>query len=485
MAAQANGSPRLIPAGAPALTDLQLDDMSDSIASNSANTSTTTAAPVKSRSLSNPPVPIFTSSQSPSRRIIGGSTARALRHTASQHLLSSSPTVDYLQPPQYSAIAEERESHLHSSTGDSRSHDQPPSAGPSARSLPGGAHSQSARATSMPHKVESAEARSPRRGRRRSIGGEGSIISEYGSGADDAQREESHFFDELPMDFNAPMSQTTGGSGRDGKGSKTGGGRRFSDDYSTYKQKQIAARQDKKFQEKMRLQKSMNAGVHARGAGTLVEKDELPFGFIHPSSTFFRFWKIFLLVSVWYSCFETSFIVSFDILCAFPHSYSVLVVLNCIVDAAMLGDIWVYSRKGYYDETLELHSSATAIRRKYARSWLLLDLAAALPLEFVQAIIIASTSDGVSHSSINTLTFQLLKLGRVLKMLKVINFSQTRKSLEINETVRTFFAFVYLILIGHLVACGWHLLARLEELYSPRYVHVDLRRAHRRWQQDR
>ena len=247
----------------------------------------------------------------------------------------------------------------------------------------------------------------------------------------------------------------------DGRGAaaRAANARRASDDYSTYKQQQQAMERQRAMAKQRAAQSnhaarllSDQSAADAMHAAASYNPDQ-PYLFIHPSSRFFLVWTVVLIVVTWYTCFETVWVVAFDVQVSLmsPQRYPALVIFNVLADLVMLADVVVYASKGFFDDTLEMQSSGRIIRRQYARTWLLIDLVACMPLETIQMVAFASAGasasnrnsrfpgldGGVHNTWITSMAFQLLKLGRMGKIVKVMPLSQTKTSLAINEVTTT------------------------------------------------
>lgn len=112
-------------------------------------------------------------------------------------------------------------------------------------------------------------------------------------------------------------------------------------------------------------------------------------------------------------------------------------------------------------------TSKKTIAIKYLRSWFIVDLIAAMPLDYLY-------SDGVVSEASNAMRslrlfspryIQILLLVRMLRIYHIFPFLERTKKKELFNPgiVRLFFTIFIVLVISHWVACGWIALGKIDE----------------------
>ena len=139
-----------------------------------------------------------------------------------------------------------------------------------------------------------------------------------------------------------------------------------------------------------------------------------------------------------------------------------LFAVNRLVDALFARDIWVNFRLGYYDRSRGcMVWSKAAVARRYARSWLAVDLVSVVPFDVVA---LALASSGLSF----------LKLLRVVRLLRVIKLLRIAKSARVVAQLRlslgwSYATFAIAVMLCatvaciHLIACAYGLVGKVRE----------------------
>ena len=118
---------------------------------------------------------------------------------------------------------------------------------------------------------------------------------------------------------------------------------------------------------------------------------------------------------------------------------------------------------GAFDQRLVM--DAWRIAKRYLRFWFLIDFLSVFPITGVLSLALpASASGGESSSSRIARLLRLTRLPRLLRLFKFVRVhSAVSFDPNVFRLVRLLFA---LFIVVHLVACGLHLTALLEEILS-------------------
>ena len=138
------------------------------------------------------------------------------------------------------------------------------------------------------------------------------------------------------------------------------------------------------------------------------------------------------------------------------------------IDLIFLSDIVVNFRSAWEtDEGVETFHWREAAWR-YLTTWFLLDLVSAMPLDFLDLLVVAEPgSDGTAVAS-QLRSLKLVRLFRLIKIAKVIRASRIFKRFEQQMTIKygvlRLFKFLGMIMIiAHWNACGFYLVSSLSE----------------------
>lgn len=143
-------------------------------------------------------------------------------------------------------------------------------------------------------------------------------------------------------------------------------------------------------------------------------------------------------------------------------------VCDRVVDAFFVADVAVNFRSAYRDnETGRLVFEPAEAARRYARSWLLLDVVSIFPFELIMPPAPAATAASASGvggggggGAGGSRLPRLLRLFRLLKMAKILRATRIQKRWEETMSVKygalrlaKFFASV--LILSHWLACGF------------------------------
>lgn len=126
-----------------------------------------------------------------------------------------------------------------------------------------------------------------------------------------------------------------------------------------------------------------------------------------------------------------------------------------------LADIVINFHSGYYYRG-ELVTDRSAIRRHYLRSWFLVDVVSAFPVEFVTGPIIVHYR---GHAIDLVPLLRLLRLVRLLHLKELVN--RWRHADFFNPSmIRLGILVLWMLMMAHWAACGWILMGNVKEGYS-------------------
>ncbi len=115
-----------------------------------------------------------------------------------------------------------------------------------------------------------------------------------------------------------------------------------------------------------------------------------------------------------------------------------ILTIDTWCDAAFILDVLVSFRTAYFKNIVELEVGGKQIARRYLRSWFVLDVLGAIPLErFV-------TSGEVQVVGMFRMA-RLIRFGRLIKLMEYLKFSALGGIGQL---------YVFILLISHWLACG-------------------------------
>ncbi len=163
---------------------------------------------------------------------------------------------------------------------------------------------------------------------------------------------------------------------------------------------------------------------------------------IHPDSRFKIIWEVYILIVTVAVTIVAPLILVFN-LAMTPQ----FIVFDILVTLTFAADIFIQFNTAYGSRH-ELITDRKAIARRYLKRWFFLDLLATLPFTWI----FISTR----FSALNRV-FKYFRLARLFKLFssaKTLN--RARKLCFVNPAFMRLFMLVFWILIaGHVVACGW------------------------------
>lgn len=154
-------------------------------------------------------------------------------------------------------------------------------------------------------------------------------------------------------------------------------------------------------------------------------------GVIHPFSTFRWYWDILLIM------FISMHVILLPVSIAFLSDDLSLhwLILNGISDCIFLIDIFLNFKTGFIDPNNndEVILDKKIIRRKYVRSWFVIDLVSSLPFDY--AYFIASSSSTQQTLIKASRALRILKLAKLLSLLRLLRVSRLVRYIKRFEEV--------------------------------------------------
>lgn len=154
-------------------------------------------------------------------------------------------------------------------------------------------------------------------------------------------------------------------------------------------------------------------------------------GVIHPFSTFRWHWDILLIM------FISMHVILLPVSIAFLSDDLSLhwLILNGISDCIFLIDIFLNFKTGFIDPNNndEVILDKKIIRRKYVRSWFVIDLVSSLPFDY--AYFIASSSSTQQTLIKASRALRILKLAKLLSLLRLLRVSRLVRYIKRFEEV--------------------------------------------------
>ena len=171
-------------------------------------------------------------------------------------------------------------------------------------------------------------------------------------------------------------------------------------------------------------------------------------------------WDVYMVVLLLFTTIVTPFEVCFLSPSIIPFW---LTVLNYVVDCSFFLDLCLNFCRMSFDENTGIPiADPKVIRATYLKGYFFVDFISCLP--FDQLAILFGAGDKAEALKV----LRLLKLVRLAKLVKMINSQELMQKLqdffEFRHGTRRLLRFVFLsMFISHFMACGWHVVARMED----------------------
>ncbi len=190
------------------------------------------------------------------------------------------------------------------------------------------------------------------------------------------------------------------------------------------------------------------------------------FWVIHPHSDKRLAWDMLSFVLLIYNLVVVPFSLCFDVSTSCPES---LWFFEAFVDWFFVADIVLNFFTGVFEDEYAQGAVSTdlcVIANRYARTWLLIDVAASLPLEFIVSLSVSGCNAGAQSEDAGA-NLDMLKLLRGLRMVKLLKLLRLLKLTSMIENLQdsmpvnvAYFKAATMLLFslycGHLMACVWY-----------------------------
>lgn len=192
----------------------------------------------------------------------------------------------------------------------------------------------------------------------------------------------------------------------------------------------------------------------------LIEEKQYGRFIFKPNDSFKSKWDLVIMLSALFNCFTIPFKVSFN-----PDFMETQIFksFNSIIDFIFALDIIITFRTALIDSYGNEISTPIEIAKHYVKASFWIDLCATIPIDQI-------IESFANKSNAYYEMFGILKLGRVLRLNKIIAFLNVEEDVKatMKLTKMVFFLMVYI----HFFACLWFLFVKNNQLWVP-IVHLN------------
>lgn len=198
---------------------------------------------------------------------------------------------------------------------------------------------------------------------------------------------------------------------------------------------------------------------------------------IHPHHEARLVWDTLATVFLIFNIVSVPLRLAFD---EFNECPEALWVFEAVVDWFFVADICLNFRTGVFviGQSGAISTSLRAIAWRYAKTWLLIDLASSIPLDFVVSLTLngchaqtnahvgAQSEDQGSSDGLDALKLlRALRLAKLLKLLRLFRLSRLLDNLQDHVPINTVLSKATTMIIctlytGHLTGCVWYAVGR-------------------------
>jgi CRP-like cAMP-binding protein len=187
-----------------------------------------------------------------------------------------------------------------------------------------------------------------------------------------------------------------------------------------------------------------------------------------PNTSCYRIWSIVLICILVYTAMAVPYRLSFT----YDGDQDWMIV-DSFIDVLFFIDILITFNCSYYDKEMKLIQNRKIVVLNYLKTWFLIDVVSCVPFQFF-------FDDQKQFNKLARLSrvpriTKILRLFKMLKFIKSINSVELIRRfvefLNISESVVRMFKFLgAIIMVVHINACFWHLIARMEDLNYENWV---------------
>lgn len=154
-------------------------------------------------------------------------------------------------------------------------------------------------------------------------------------------------------------------------------------------------------------------------------------GLLHPFTMVSTVYDMGQLAAIIYILVVLPYRLAFD---AAPDSTQAVFYIDLVVDISLAFDILLNFFRFYVHMTTgRLMTESTNIRKRYLKSWFLVDLGSVIPFDYVMRLF--SASKGTDAAARSTKMLRLAKLARFARLAKLFKLSKLRKLGEVSGVV--------------------------------------------------
>lgn len=182
----------------------------------------------------------------------------------------------------------------------------------------------------------------------------------------------------------------------------------------------------------------------------------VPWGLVHPLSTFMRRWDMLTMWLLLYTAIWTPFEVAF----VEEKRLSAMYFVNMVINLAFFTDMILNFNLMYFDEKLlKMISDRKLIAKRYLRGFFIIDFISILPYDDITL---------ATGSKANLKILRIVRIVRLAKLLRILRssriFARFENSMTINYGALKLVKFVVgTLFIAHWMACLWHLVKVVEQ----------------------
>ena len=182
----------------------------------------------------------------------------------------------------------------------------------------------------------------------------------------------------------------------------------------------------------------------------------VPWGLVHPLSTFMRRWDMLTMWLLLYTAIWTPFEVAF----VEEKRLSAMYFVNMVINLAFFTDMIINFNLMYFDEKLlTMISDRKLIAKRYLRGFFIIDFISILPYDDITL---------ATGSKANLKILRIVRIVRLAKLLRILRssriFARFENSMTINYGALKLVKFVVgTLFIAHWMACLWHLVKVVEQ----------------------
>ena len=182
----------------------------------------------------------------------------------------------------------------------------------------------------------------------------------------------------------------------------------------------------------------------------------VPWGLVHPLSTFMRRWDMLTMWLLLYTAIWTPFEVAF----VEEKRLSPMYFVNMVINLAFFTDMILNFNLMYFDEKLlKMISDRKLIAKRYLRGFFIIDFISILPYDDITL---------ATGSKANLKILRIVRIVRLAKLLRILRssriFARFENSMTINYGALKLVKFVVgTLFIAHWMACLWHLVKVVEQ----------------------